>query len=31
MRMAVVLAGGEVTIDSSAATGTCVTVTLPLD
>jgi two-component system NarL family sensor kinase len=31
MRMAVGLAGGEVTIDSSAAAGTCVTVTLPLD
>jgi two-component system, NarL family, sensor histidine kinase UhpB len=31
MRVAVVLAGGEMIIDSSAAAGTCVTVTLPLD
>ena len=31
MRMAVGLAGGEVIIDSAAAAGTCVTVTLPLD
>jgi two-component system NarL family sensor kinase len=31
MQVAVVLAGGEMTIDSSAAAGTCVTVTLPLD
>jgi two-component system, NarL family, sensor histidine kinase UhpB len=30
MQMAVVLAGGEMAIDSSAA-GTCVTITLPLD
>jgi two-component system, NarL family, sensor histidine kinase UhpB len=31
MQVAVVLARGEMTIDSSAAAGTCVTVTLPLD
>jgi hypothetical protein len=31
MRMAVGLAGGEVIIDSRAAAGTCVTITLPLD
>jgi two-component system sensor histidine kinase UhpB len=31
MQAAVVLAGGEMKIDSSAAAGTCVTVTLPLD
>lgn len=31
MRLAVGLAGGEMTIDSSAAAGTCVTITLPLD
>jgi two-component system NarL family sensor kinase len=31
MRLAVGLAGGEMTIDSSAATGSCVTITLPLD
>ena len=31
MRLAVDLAGGEVMIDSSAAAGTCVTITLPLD
>lgn len=31
MRAAVVLAGGEIIIDSSAAAGTCVTITLPLD
>ncbi|CAI3799347.1 Signal transduction histidine-protein kinase/phosphatase DegS [Pseudarthrobacter sp. MM222] len=31
MQVAVVLAGGEMIIDSSAAAGTCVTITLPLD
>jgi two-component system NarL family sensor kinase len=31
MGAAVGLAGGEMTIDSSAAAGTCVTITLPLD
>lgn len=31
MRVVVGLAGGEMTIDSSAAAGTCVTITLPLD
>jgi two-component system, NarL family, sensor histidine kinase UhpB len=31
LRLAVGTAGGEMTIDSSAATGTCVTITLPLD
>jgi two-component system NarL family sensor kinase len=31
MRVAVVLAGGEMIINSSAAAGTCVTITLPLD
>jgi two-component system sensor histidine kinase UhpB len=31
MRVAVVFAGGEMIIDSSAAAGTCVTITLPLD
>lgn len=31
MRAAVGLAGGEMIIDSSAAAGTCVTITLPLD
>ncbi len=31
MHAAVVLAGGEMTVDSSAAAGTCVTITLPLD
>lgn len=31
MRLAVGLAGGEMTIESSAATGTCVAITLPLD
>ena len=31
MQVAVILAGGEMSIDSSAAAGTCVTVTLPLD
>ncbi len=31
MRLAVGLAGGEMTIESSAARGTCVTITLPLD
>jgi two-component system NarL family sensor kinase len=31
MRVAVGLAGGEVIIQSSAAAGTCVTITLPLD
>ncbi|WP_427007394.1 sensor histidine kinase [Pseudarthrobacter sp. H2] len=31
LRLAVGTEGGEMTIDSSAATGTCVTITLPLD
>jgi two-component system NarL family sensor kinase len=31
MRVAVVLAGGEIIINSSATSGTCVTITLPLD
>lgn len=31
MRLAVASAGGEMTIESSAAVGTCVTITLPLD
>lgn len=31
LRLAVDAAGGEMTVKSSAATGTCVTVTLPLD
>lgn len=31
MRVAVVFAGGEMAIESSAAAGTCVTITLPLD
>jgi two-component system, NarL family, sensor histidine kinase UhpB len=31
LQVAVVLAGGEMIIDSSAASGSCVTVTLPLD
>jgi two-component system NarL family sensor kinase len=31
LRLTVGNAGGEMTIDSSAATGTCVTITLPLD
>ncbi|WP_427132011.1 sensor histidine kinase [Pseudarthrobacter sp. S9] len=31
MRLAVGLAGGQMIIDSSAAIGTCVTITLPLD
>ena len=31
MQAAVVLAGGEMIVDSSAAAGTCVTITLPLD
>jgi two-component system sensor histidine kinase UhpB len=31
MRLAVGLAGGEMSIDSSAATGSCVTIILPLD
>ena len=31
MQVTVILAGGDMSIDSSAAAGTCVTVTLPLD